>query len=439
MIPAHGAQLSVTATSIRIERSALTAALTGRQSLEVPLSSVTGVSLTPPSLVDVGRVLLEGPDLVVEFAPNQTADAEDFLADVEAALRGEAPVASTGGVPGLNFVGFDVETANGDVGSICQIGAVRVVDGVEVAAASWLCAPPPGLTEFGPENIAVHGITPADVAGQPDFAARLPGLLEFIGDLPVVAHNAQFDMMALQRACAASDLEVPALAFGCSLILARGAGLGLRSHRLPVVAEALAVPLGRHHDAAEDARAAGLITVELARRVGHRGGFTDFQHAAGFTMGALSPERTWPVLRDRSGARTALAQAEAQQVQEKPEKKAPRRAPWQSVATPDAVPEPNPDADPAGPLFGQNVTLTGDFEPFDKGRLWSGIAELGASVGKNVTRKTTILVAGTWATKTSKEKRAEELIAKGQDIQIWTSAQLFAVLGLEEDDEQPPF
>lgn len=156
-------------------------------------------------------------------------------------------------------------------------------------------------------------------------------------------------------------------------------------------------------------------------------------------MGALSPERTWPVLRDRSGARTALAQAEAQQVQEKPEKKAPRRAPWQSVATPDAVPEPNPDADPAGPLFGQNVTLTGDFEPFDKGRLWSGIAELGASVGKNVTRKTTILVAGTWATKTSKEKRAEELIAKGQDIQIWTSAQLFAVLGLEEDDEQPPF
>lgn len=435
MIPAHGAQLSVTATSIRIERSALSAALTGRDSVDIPLSSVTGVSLTPPSPVDVGRVFLEGADVAVEFAPGQTDAAEDLLAAVEAALRGETPTTAGGGVTGLDFIGFDVETANEDVGSICQIGVVRIVDGVEVAAESWLCAPPPGLTDFGADNVAVHGITPEAVAGQPAFAERLPGLLDFIGDLPVVAHNAQFDMMALQRACEASDLTVPTLPFGCSLILARGAKLGVASHRLPVVAEALGVPLERHHDAAEDARAAALITVELARRTGHRGGLTAFQHAAGFTMGSLSPERTWPVLRDRSGARTALAAP--------PEKKPARRAPWQSVATPDVIPEPNPDADPASPLFGQNVTLTGDFEPFDKGRLWSGIAELGAGIGKNVTRKTTILVAGDWATKTSKEKRAEELIEKGQDIQIWTSAQLFAVLGLNpqapSDDEQPPF
>lgn len=437
MIPAHGAQLSVSATSIRIERSALTAALTGEQSVEVPLPSVTGVSLTPPSSVDVGRVLLAGPDISVEFAPGQVGAAEEFLADVEAALRGETPAVSHGGVTGLDFIGFDVETANGDVGSICQIGVVRFVDGVEVAAESWLCTPPPGLAEFSADNIAIHGITPGDVAGQPGFADRLPGLLEFIGDLPVVAHNAQFDMMALQRACAASDLPVPTLSFGCSLILARAAGLGLTSHRLPVVAGALGVPLGRHHDATEDARAAALILVALARNSGHRGSLTEFQHSAGFIMGTLTQERTWPVLRDRSGARIAMQQGEP----DVPvgEKKAPRRAPWQSVATPDAVPEPNPDADPTGPLFGQNVTLTGDFEPFDKGRLWSGIADLGAAVGKNVTRKTTILVAGEWATKTSKEKRAEELIAKGQDIQIWTSAQLFAVLGLSADDEQPPF
>ena len=45
-------------------------------------------------------------------------------------------------------------------------------------------------------------------------------------------------------------------------------------------------------------------------------------------------------------------------------------------------------------MFGQNVTLTGDFEPFDKGLLWSKIAERGGKVGKNVTKKTTILVVG---------------------------------------------
>lgn len=445
MIPAHGAQLSVTATSIRIEKSALAAALSGERSVEVPLASVTGVSATAPSLIDAGVVLLEGVDLAVEFAPNESRAAEDFVADVEAALRGEAPAASNGGVSGLDFVGFDVETANMDVGSICQLGVVRIVDGVEVAAESWLCTPPPGLTEFGPDNIAIHGITPEDVADQPTFGERLPALLDFIGELPVVAHNAQFDMMALQRACEASDLPVPTLSFGCSLVLSRNAKLGITSHRLPVVAEVLGVPMGRHHDATEDARTAALIVVELARHAEHRGSFTDLQHSSGFIMGTLNHERTWPVLRDRSGARIAMqkVQPEVPVTVEEEEKKAPHRAPWQSVATPDVIPEPNPDADPTGPLFGQNVTLTGDFEPFDKGQLWSNIAELGAAIGKNVTKKTTILVAGEWATKTSKEKRAEELREKGQDIQIWTSGQLFAVLGLDPqapvDDEQPPF
>ncbi|WP_455006001.1 BRCT domain-containing protein, partial [Corynebacterium propinquum] len=111
-------------------------------------------------------------------------------------------------------------------------------------------------------------------------------------------------------------------------------------------------------------------------------------------------------------------------------------APWQAVATPDTVPEANDDADSDHPLFGQHVTLTGEFEPFDKGRLWSDIAERGGQVGKNVTKKTTVLVVGEWAKKTSKEKRAEELNEKGQDIAIWPASKLLHVLGL---DEQPPF
>lgn len=80
--------------------------------------------------------------------------------------------------------------------------------------------------------------------------------------------------------------------------------------------------------------------------------------------------------------------------------------------------------------------MTGEFEPFDKGLLWRGIAERGGQVGKNVTKKTTILVLGEWATKTSKEKRAEELIEKGQEIQLWPASKLLEELQL---DAQPPF
>jgi len=100
------------------------------------------------------------------------------------------------------------------------------------------------------------------------------------------------------------------------------------------------------------------------------------------------------------------------------------------------VPEPNPEADPNAALYGEHVTLTGEFEPHDKGELWAKIADQGANVGKNVTKKTTILVVGEWATMTSKEKRARELMDKGQDIQIWPAHHLFEVLGL---GEQPPF
>src|SRR5699024_15584 len=163
----------------------------------------------------------------------------------------------------------------------------------------------------------------------------------------------------------------------------------------------------------------------------------------GFTLGSLDTERVYPVLRDRSGANVAVqrrrlgldtrvtgtpptppapaspapaatggradGQASQSTPQEPAAKEKPRvRAPWDKVSTPEVIPDPNPDADPNGLLFGQNVTLTGDFEPYEKGALWQRIADQGGQVGKNVTRKTTILVAGPWATITSKQKRAEE-------------------------------
>ena len=53
-----------------------------------------------------------------------------------------------------------------------------------------------------------------------------------------------------------------------------------------------------------------------------------------------------------------------------------------------------------------------------------------------MTKKTTILVVGEWASMTSKEKRARELMEKGQEIEIWPADKLLDILGL---NEQPPF
>lgn len=93
-------------------------------------------------------------------------------------------------------------------------------------------------------------------------------------------------------------------------------------------------------------------------------------------------------------------------------------APWSKIATPDVVPEPNADADPSHPLFGQVVCVTGDVEPLSKGDVWNLIAAHGGTVSKSVTKKTTVLVIGEWASMTSKEKRARELRDKGQEIAL---------------------
>lgn len=480
MIAAHGARITVTNEEVILTPTALSASLAGNSAdTRLALSEITGTAQVPGDAWTPGalRIDTNAGARTVLFAPGDAEGPGELAALLAAAMSGDAPDAEAlggAGIPGFSFVALDVETANQNWGSICQIGVVKVIDGEEVDRASWLCRPPAGLDEFDPFNVGIHGITAEAVAGSPQFKELIEGLCEFVGELPLVAHNAQFDSSALRYACLACERPVPQFMFACTLAQARATKLDVANHRLPTLAEFFQVELTSHHNAAADAAACAGIMVGLARRAGHEGSLMSFVHDSGFALGSIDADRVTPVLRDRSGATRAL-QAErvaaAGEVnaaveavvspqgsnQEGPAggaRRAQRRgggaseratdnggrsageqggrsaAPWQAVATPETVPEPNEDADPESPLYGENVTLTGDFQPHDKGELWSRITELGAQVGKNVTKKTTIVVAGQWATMTSKEKRARELQEKGQDIQIWDAARLYEVLGL---------
>lgn len=93
-------------------------------------------------------------------------------------------------------------------------------------------------------------------------------------------------------------------------------------------------------------------------------------------------------------------------------------APWEKVSTPEEIPEPNPEADITNPFYGHTVCVTGAFEPYDKAEVWSMLAQRGATVAKNVTKKTTMLIIGEWASVTSKEKRARQLQEQGQEITL---------------------
>ena len=462
MISAHGATIDVTSRTVTITYSPLLAALQSTHgaaeggastSTRLSISDITDIDTRHPTAVDLGWARLGGVNHTIRFAPNQENELDTLLAMIDSARNGELPDEPAAFIPGLNFVAIDVETANDDWGSICQIGVVRYTNGQAGASDSWLCTPPPGLERFDALNIGIHGITPDDVADAPAFGDVLGDVVAVVGELPVVAHNAQFDMTAFSRACAAAGQPVPHWTFGCSLALARAAKLGISNHRLPTVAAHFGVELTKHHDALSDARACGDIIVGLASTGVSGGsgtssdeGFAGFFWASGFTLGELTPDKVLPVLRaDARGLNiaaqrnrlfpgTVVEAAAAEVPEEKPRRR--QRPAWEKAATPSVIPETNTEADPEGALYGHNVTLTGDFEPYDKSMLWSGIAERGGVIGKNVTKKTTLLVCGPWHTVTSKQKRAEELIEKGQDITLWTADQLYRELGLDED---PPF
>ncbi len=466
MIASHGARISVSSEELIASPTDLTASLRGdARPRSIALADITDVQPDPGDAWDPGYLLVTAGNTThaIAFSPGDTQGPAQLASLISAARRGDLPDAESldgaAGIPGFSFVAFDVETANQQWASICQIGMVKVVDGEEVERVSWLCKPPQGMDEFDPYNVDLHGITRDAVADAPHVGELIARVVEFVGDLPLVAHNAQFDATALRNACVATGTPIPPMMFACSLAQARAAQLDVVNHRLPTLAEFFAVALDNHHDACADAAACAGVMVGLARRTSHEGTLMSFVHDAGFALGSIGAARVTPVLRDRSGATRAL---QAQRVAEggftaavaavatphgsnQEGRQTPAGAkktganshashqrqntPWQAVATPDTVPEPNPQADPNSPLYGEHVTLTGDFAPHEKGELWAKIARLGGQVGKNVTKKTTILVAGEWATMTSKEKRARELQDNGQDIQIWSAEELYTAIG----------
>jgi DNA polymerase III subunit epsilon len=167
----------------------------------------------------------------------------------------------------LDFAAIDFETAGPSAASACSVGVVTVEDGRVVDRVGWLIRPPAGHDVFSEWNIRIHGITPDRVVDALGWADQLDDLMTAIGDRPVVAHNARFDMGVLRAACFASGVRTPAVDYFCSLRIARRT-YALTSYRLPVAAMAAGFEDFPHHDALADAEACAAIVVHAAHRHG---------------------------------------------------------------------------------------------------------------------------------------------------------------------------
>lgn len=164
----------------------------------------------------------------------------------------------------MRELAIDFETANERRDSACAVGLADVFR-PESPVFRRLIRPEPA--RFSPFCVAVHGITPRDVAHAPSFAGMWPDLAPRLEGATILAHNASFDSGVLSACLAAAGLRMPPLRFICTVDLARAAFPDLRSHKLNIVAHHLGIPLD-HHEAGSDAAACAAIGRHVAGMVG---------------------------------------------------------------------------------------------------------------------------------------------------------------------------
>ncbi len=172
-----------------------------------------------------------------------------------------------GDVSGFDFVAVDVETWNSTTGAVCAVGVAVVRGGVVVDQYEALCRPAAELGDADFRHMAVNKLQLGDIYHAAPFEDLFATLAAFVGDLPVVAHDAAADAAHLARACEVAGVDAPAWEWHCTETIAREV-LGLHSSALPDVAAALDLPRFTLHQAGADARATAGVLLGLARRAG---------------------------------------------------------------------------------------------------------------------------------------------------------------------------
>lgn len=165
----------------------------------------------------------------------------------------------------LDFVAIDVETANADMASICQIGVAKYSNGVLIEEWSSLVNPE---DYFDFINIDIHGITEEDVTGKPIFPEVANQLGSFLNGTICVSHT-HFDRVSINRALTKYGLSDFDTTWLDSARVARRAweefawgGYGLAN-----ICKKIGYKF-KHHDALEDAKASGHVLLEAVEKTG---------------------------------------------------------------------------------------------------------------------------------------------------------------------------
>ena len=167
------------------------------------------------------------------------------------------------------YVVFDLETTGlhaneGD--SIIEIGAVKMCRGKIIDTFDELINPNRLISD---EIISITGITNEMLEGKPDEEAMVKKFMDWVGDLPMVAHNAKFDISFINMAYLKYDLGRLNNTLIDTLGLSRYLESNERYHNLATLTIRYNIPWDedKHHRANYDAEGTALIFYKMLEKL----------------------------------------------------------------------------------------------------------------------------------------------------------------------------
>lgn len=280
----------------------------------------------------------------------------------------------------------DVETTGYDprFDKIIEVGCIKYRDGKEVARYESLIQPPKNRSgNYVDEFIELKtGITNEMLDAAPPFDAVAKNIWDFIKDEIIVGHNVNFDINFLYDVFAALDSTlILGNDFVDTLKLSRRVLPELEHHRLEDLDEYFGIGI-IHHRSIADCETTNVVLQNLATIIAKN------------NIDLSPPKNT-----GRFDLRTLVAETE------------------------------NVSSD--SPLYKKVCVFTGALAMFTRVEAAQIVVNLGGLCENGVTKRTNFLIVGDFDYssnikdgKSNKLKRAEQLIAKGQDLQI-LSEQVF--------------
>ncbi|MDR3000600.1 MAG: 3'-5' exonuclease [Fibromonadaceae bacterium] len=156
-----------------------------------------------------------------------------------------------------NFIALDLETTglDPDKDEIINIALVRFENGNIAASLDFIVKPQKELSSF--VNY-LTGISQSELDEAKPFKDIAPEILEFINDLPLVAHNAAFDSKLFTLALNRNGFKNKEFIFWDSLAIAQAAWT-FESHKLVNLVKFLNIEVSASHRALPDAEACGKV------------------------------------------------------------------------------------------------------------------------------------------------------------------------------------